>query len=110
MPSLVSPNGIRAESNACAALRHLLPPRPAGLLSLLDGSPDADVVVVNHAGLDLYPTFVALAENIPLTRPIEVTATRIPRRDIPDDAAERVAWLDGLWCAMDDWVHDQLTP
>ena len=93
-----------------AGLRHLLPPRPAGLMALLDASPDADVVVINHAGLDHYPTFAELARNAPLTRPIEVTATRIPRRDIPADDTERIAWLDRLWCAMDQRVHDQLTP
>ncbi len=93
-----------------AGLRHLLPPRPAGLMSLLNASPDADVVVINHAGFDRYPTLAELARHAPLTRPIEVTATRIPRREIPDDASERIAWLDGLWCDMDRWVHEQLTP
>jgi 1-acyl-sn-glycerol-3-phosphate acyltransferase len=91
-------------------LRHLLPPRPAGLMSLLDASPDADVVIINHAGLDPYPTLAELARHAPLARPIEVTATRIPRRDIPMDASDRIAWLDQLWCDMDNWVHEQLTP
>ena len=93
-----------------AGLRHLLPPRPAGLMSLLDTSPAVDVVIINHAGLDHFPTLAELARHAPLTRPIEVTATRIPRRDIPDDASGRIAWLDRLWCDMDSWVHEQLTP
>jgi 1-acyl-sn-glycerol-3-phosphate acyltransferase len=92
-----------------AGLRHLLPPRPAGLIALLDASPAADVVVINHAGLDHYPTFAGLARRAPLTRPIDVTATRIPRRDVPDDTAGRIGWLDQLWCDMDDWVHGRLT-
>ncbi len=93
-----------------AALRHLLPPRPAGVGALLDAAPDADVVVINHAGLDPYPTFGELARSVPLERPIRVTATRVPRHDVPDDPAQRTVWLDQLWCDLDRWVEEQLAP
>ncbi len=97
-----------ARAERLAGLRHLLPPRPAGLFALLDAAPGADVVVINHAGLDPYPTFAELARHVPLAHPIHVTATRIPRTDIPDDPALRTAWLDQLWCDQDQWVHEQL--
>jgi SAM-dependent methyltransferase len=52
-----------------AGLRHLLPPRPGGLNALLDAAPDADVVVVNHAGLDHHPTLASVARDAPFARP-----------------------------------------
>ncbi len=98
-----------------AKLRHLLPPRPGGFLALLDALPQADVVVVAHAGLDRYPTFKSLAAGVPLPQPIQVTAWRIPAADIPAGPAERTAWLDHQWLLVDDWVAehtalDQLPP
>jgi len=92
-----------------AGLRHLLPPRPGGVGVLLDALPDADVVVINHVGLDPYPTFADLARHVPLRRPVRVTARRIPRAAVPDDDAQRVEWLDNLWIDLDRWVHDQLS-
>jgi 1-acyl-sn-glycerol-3-phosphate acyltransferase len=97
-----------ARAERLAGLTHLLPPRPGGLSAMLDAAPGTDVVVINHAGLDRYPTFAELALHVPLTTPLEVTASRIPRADIPDDPADRTEWLDGLWCHMDSWVHERV--
>ena len=90
-----------------AGLRHLLPPRPGGLNILLDALPDADVVVINHAGLDLYPTFAELARRVPLPDLVQVTARRVGRADIPDAPDARAEWLDTLWLEMDAWVNDR---
>ncbi len=94
-----------ARGERLTGLRHLLPPRPGGLIALLDAAPDADVVVINHAGFDSYPTFAQLARSIPLTRPIQISATRVHRDDIPDDPELRIRWLDHIWCDMDNWIH-----
>ncbi len=91
-----------------AGLRHVLPPRPAGFGALLDALPDADVVVINHAGFDRAPTFGALARRVPLDEPIAVDVRRIPRTEIPADPDARVAWLDDVWCDMDKWIHERL--
>jgi 1-acyl-sn-glycerol-3-phosphate acyltransferase len=90
-----------------AGLRHVLPPRPGGLLALLDAIPNADVVVIAHEGLDLYPSFRDLVRNAPLDKPIEVCCWRIRRMDIPASSAERTAWLDEQWCRVDDWIHSR---
>lgn len=86
-----------------ATLRHVLPPRPGGVLALLDTIP-GDVVVIAHAGLDRHPSFTALARAVPLVDPIRVTAWRIRRADIPTGDDARIAWLDRQWCAVDDWI------
>ncbi|MEN9646417.1 MAG: hypothetical protein RL238_3086 [Actinomycetota bacterium] len=92
-----------ARGERLAPLRHVLPPRPGGVLALLATIP-GDVVVIAHAGLDRYPSFAALARAVPLRDPVRVTAWRIRSNDIPDGDGERIAWLDQQWCAADRWV------
>jgi 1-acyl-sn-glycerol-3-phosphate acyltransferase len=91
-----------------AGLRHVLPPRPGGVLELLAACPDADVVVIAHVGLDRFATFTDLARGVPLREPLQVTAWRIPRREVPDDGASQVEWLDKIWCDVDDWIDTRL--
>ncbi len=89
-----------------SSLRHVLPPRPGGALALLDAFP-ADVVVIAHHGLDQYASFTALARAVPLRKPIDVTAWRIPIAQIPTDEPGRIAWLDEQWVLVDAWIARQ---
>lgn len=89
-----------------ASLGHVLPPRPGGVLALVDTIP-ADVVVIAHSGLDQYASFTELANAVPLRNPIHVTAWRVPADQIPADDGERIAWLDEQWLLVDDWVARQ---
>lgn len=93
---------VRAER--LSGLRHVLPPRPGGVLSLLDGAPTADVVIVAHAGFESVPSIAELARRAPLDRAIEVAVRRVPRPLIPDDPDGRVKWLDEEWLRLDAWV------
>lgn len=86
----------------------VLPPRPGGVLALLDALANTNVVVIAHAGLDHYPTFADLCRSVPLPEPIKVTAWRIPASEIPIGAAERTNWLDDQWLRVDAWVAKQL--
>jgi 1-acyl-sn-glycerol-3-phosphate acyltransferase len=88
-------------------LRHILPIRPGGVGALLDAAPDADIVVIAHAGLDPYPDFRTLARHVPLTTPVRVAAWRIPRDRVPTQPDERTRWLDTTWQQVDDWVDEQ---
>ena len=88
------------------SLSHVLPPRPGGVLALIDSVP-ADVVIIAHTGLDQYSTFAQLAKAVPLRSPIHVTARRVPRDQIPDGNAERIEWLDKEWLLIDEWVARQ---
>ena len=90
-------------------LRHVLPPRPGGVLSLLDGAPDADVVLIAHAGFEAIPSIAELSRRAPLDQAISVAVWRVPRAQIPDDADGRVKWLDDEWLRLDQWVQSQLT-
>jgi 1-acyl-sn-glycerol-3-phosphate acyltransferase len=92
-----------ARAERLATLRHVLPPRPGGVIALLATIP-GDVVVIAHSGLDRYPSFAALARAVPLREPVRVTAWRIGRDEIPDGDDQRIAWLDQQWCEADRWI------
>ncbi len=87
-----------------ASLRHVLPPRPSGVLALVDTIP-ADVVVIAHCGLDEYASFAELARAVPLRDPVRVAAWRVPKAEIPLDDPARIEWLDHLWVLVDEWVE-----
>jgi 1-acyl-sn-glycerol-3-phosphate acyltransferase len=99
---LATTDAIRAER--LRNLRHVLPPRPAGVSALLDAAPGTDVVVVAHTGLERHGSFRHLARAVPLRDPITIGAWRVPAREIPDDPERRTAWLDGQWCRVDAWI------
>lgn len=95
---------------SAAQLRHLLPPRPAGVVTLLDATPQTDVVVINHVGLEGYQTAAAMWRNLPFTQPIRVQVARVPAADIPrSDAAATIGWLTQTWQNMDNWIHTELS-
>ena len=85
-------------------LRHVLPPRPGGVLALLDALPAADVVVLVHTGLDGYASFRDLVGAVPLPEPIRCTAWRIPSAAVPAAPEQRIEWLDEQWLAVDRHV------
>jgi 1-acyl-sn-glycerol-3-phosphate acyltransferase len=84
-----------------AGLQHLNPPRPAGTLAVLDGAPDADIVIMAHAGFEGLDTFGGILKVIPGTAPVLLDCVRIPRDEVPDDDEGRIAWLDDQWLALD---------
>jgi len=86
------------------ALRHLLPAKVAGLSALLDGAPEADVVIVGHVGYEQLTDPATIWRSVPLERPIEVTLRRYPRSEIPSDHNDRKQWLNDRWDEMDEWI------
>lgn len=102
MARLAERNPERAER--LSVLRHLNPPRPAGTLAVLDGAPDADIVIMAHAGFEGLDTFGGILKAIPGTAPVLLDCVRIGRSEVPDDDEGRIAWLDDQWIALDERV------
>lgn len=103
-------NGSRPELAARAEqLRHVLPPRPAGTLALLDGAPQADIVVLGHLGFEQFNSLGAIRRAVPFRAPIRVWLWRVPRAEVPLDADARVDWLYDQWQALDRSVAERLT-
>jgi 1-acyl-sn-glycerol-3-phosphate acyltransferase len=92
----------RPAARAALLMRHVLPPRPAGVLACLDARPDLSVVVVAHAGLDGLTNPRAVWRALPLERPLTLRwwAATPP----PDGEEARRAWLTAEWAIVDEWV------
>jgi 1-acyl-sn-glycerol-3-phosphate acyltransferase len=86
-----------------AAMEHLLPPRPAGTIALLNGSPSADVVVAWHVGFDGLNDFGGILKALSRTpMPVVFRMRRISRSEVPDGDAEAMTeWLDATWLRAD---------
>lgn len=91
---------------AAERLVQTLPPRTGGVLTLLEGSPDADVVLLLHTGLPNVSSFGELARNVPLAEPVRLELQPIARGTIPTDRKGRERWLLDLWSEVDAWVAE----
>lgn len=91
---------------ATEGLRHLIPVRPSGTLALLDGAPDADLVIAWHTGFDGLSTFGGVIAALGRSDvQIVFRARRLQRSSLPD---VNVGWLDDIWAKMDSEVDEQL--
>jgi 1-acyl-sn-glycerol-3-phosphate acyltransferase len=87
-------------------LRNLLPPKPAGTLTLLANRPDADVVILGHVGLEGVAQLKGLRRRLPLTHPVVVRWWSHRRDELPQDPDELEDWLQQRWIELDRWVAD----
>lgn len=89
---------------ARAADRHdnVLPPRPAGTVACLLARPDADVLVVAHAGLDTLVTPAQIWQALPVHgRPMRVRWWLCRAADVPREPAAAEQWLQAQWDEVD---------
>lgn len=95
---------------AAEALTHVLPPRPGGVLALLEAAPDADVVVCAHAGFEGTASIGQIWRGALVGRTVLVRFRRIPRSEIPDGGTAALAWLRTEWQRVDAWVSSHSPP
>ncbi len=86
------------------SFRHCLPPKPGGVLTLLDAAPHADVLIVAHRGLEGLANATDLLSGTVVGQKIEVSIWRIHAADIPGGSDERRRWLFDCWKRVDDFV------
>ena len=89
-------------------LRHTLPPRAGGVLAMLAGSPDADVMFMAHAGLESFNSIPNIMRNIPLPRPVRLDFWRVPRSEIPSEPGAQYDWLFEQFERIDRFVISEL--
>jgi len=90
-----------------AVIEHLLPPKPAGALALLEAAPQADVVIAGHTGFDGLDTFGGMLKRLESGAGVaRMWFVRIPRAEVPTDGV--IEWLDEQWLALDRAVADHL--
>lgn len=102
--------GQLAEAEQAERLRHVLPPRPGGVVSALTAGPEADVVWVAHTGTDHLISVADIWRVLPTNTTLAMRWWRVPRDEIPDGETARVAWLNDWWRRIDDWIGAHRPP
>jgi 1-acyl-sn-glycerol-3-phosphate acyltransferase len=97
--------GLHREAEQAAAMRHVVAPRPGGVLAAVAANPGADVVFVSHSGLA--GMTATLWRRVPVDITLLVHLWLVPAARIPTDEAARLEWLFGWWQRIDDWVSAQ---
>ena len=87
--------------------RHVMPPRPGGVLAFLDGAPTADVLIVGHVGFEPVASIKRLWRVLPLRHPVEVKMWRHDRATVPEGDEARLDWIYDRWAEMDDWIDER---
>jgi 1-acyl-sn-glycerol-3-phosphate acyltransferase len=87
------------------AMRHVLPPRPAGVTAALRAAPHADVVFVAHTGLEHLSTVRDLWRGLPTDKTLHLRCWFIPAAEVPRGEAEQTDWLYRWWESIDEWIN-----
>lgn len=86
-------------------LRHLLPVRRGGVLSLLDASPRCDVLFVAHHGLEGFGRIADIWRGKLVGKTVRVRFTRVRADAVPTTDDARLAWMNDQWQQLDDWLE-----
>ncbi|HEX2073441.1 MAG TPA: lysophospholipid acyltransferase family protein, partial [Geodermatophilus sp.] len=77
--------GLVSAVRRAEAMRHVLPPRPAGVTAALRAAPHADVVFVAHTGLEHLSTVRDLWRGLPMDKTLHLRWWFIPAAEVPRD-------------------------
>ncbi|SEG87741.1 Acyltransferase [Nonomuraea solani] len=99
--------GLDEEAERARGMDHLLPPRPNGAITAIEGCPSADVIFVAHTGLDDLITLGDIWRKLPYSARITAKWWRVPASEIPRRREDRIRWLYDHWEQIDDWISAQ---
>jgi 1-acyl-sn-glycerol-3-phosphate acyltransferase len=83
-------------------MKHVIAPRPRGVLALLEAAPQLDIVVLAHLGLEGASSFSEFFAGGLVDQRVRVKLWRISCSEIPTENRER--WLFDRWAEVDNWV------
>lgn len=92
--------------DAARDLTHVLPPKPAGVLTLLEVLPDVDCVFFAHTGLEAFAKIKDVLSGEVVGSTVHVHLWRIDANDIPKTTDERVRWLYAQWGRVNAFVRN----
>ena len=96
--------GLLAAARRAEAMRHLLPPRPGGVVAALQAAPHADVVLVAHTGLEHLDSVRDVWRALPMDKTLHLRWWFVPAAEVPRDEAELTDWLYRWWETIDAWI------
>jgi len=85
------------------SFQNVLPPRPAGVTSLLTSRPELDVVFLEHHGFENGVKFKDFWRGSFVNNKISIRLRRVRAADIPRDG-DLAIWLFKQWQHVDEWV------
>ena len=89
-------------------LQHTLLPRVGGAIAAIEGSPDATVLFIAHAGLEGIHGFSDLWSSVPLRRKVVAHGWPCSIEGLSSELTERTRWLFDEWVVVDDWIDETL--
>jgi 1-acyl-sn-glycerol-3-phosphate acyltransferase len=98
--------GLLAEAQKADAMRHVLPPRPGGVLAVLENAHEADVVWVAHTGTDHLLSVADVWAALPMDIEILMRWWLVPSGAVPTDPEAQIAWLYAWWKEIDQWIAE----
>jgi 1-acyl-sn-glycerol-3-phosphate acyltransferase len=96
--------GLASAVRRAEAMRHLLPPRPGGVVAALGAAPHADVVLVAHTGLEHLSTVRDLWRSLPMDKTLHLRWWFVPAAEVPRDETQLTDWLYRWWETIDEWI------
>jgi 1-acyl-sn-glycerol-3-phosphate acyltransferase len=105
---LASPDSERRTQ--AMLFNNVLPPRLGGPIALLDLTPEVDIVLMAHHGLESVTVFDDVWNAKLHGRTIRVQFWRIRGSDVPQGTEARIEWLNAQWMKVDAWVGAQSQP
>jgi 1-acyl-sn-glycerol-3-phosphate acyltransferase len=99
--------GLIDEAERAEQLRHVMAPRPGGVLAAQTNAQDADVVFVAHTGVEHMSTVLDVWRELPMDREIEMRWWLVPADDVPAGREARIDWLFDWWQRIDDWIAER---
>lgn len=91
-------------TQAIDALTDVLPPRPGGVLTLLEALPGVDCVLFAHCGLEGLEKVKDVLSGSIIGAVVRGRLWRVPRSEIPDTDRERIRWLFEQWAVVNAYV------
>jgi 1-acyl-sn-glycerol-3-phosphate acyltransferase len=98
--------GMERMARRAERMKHVLAPKPGGLLAALAAAPEADVLLVAHTGMDHVLTLRDVWHSLPMDKQISMGWWRVPRAEIPTGRDDQIEWLFDWWELIDDWVEE----
>jgi 1-acyl-sn-glycerol-3-phosphate acyltransferase len=87
-------------------LSHVLPPKPAGVLTLLQELPSVDCVFLSHTGLEAFAKVGDLLSGEVVGSTVHVQLWRVSANDIPKEPDEQLCWLYAQWDKVNAFVRN----